>query len=292
MGWVGDKVRRHAAVGKPGWTGQRAPRMLPWAEPSRFPCERSNPNVHLRDIAFPASDDPLREDVHLLGDLVGEVIREQGGDRLFDLVESARNAAIRRREGVDGAAETLRATLADLDEAQAEEVVRAFSTYFQVVNLAERVHRVRRGRAHMRDRDTPQSGSLADTVRLLDVRGIDRAQARALFAASRVEPVFTAHPTESTRRVILEKQERIAEELIARLDPSRTPHDEQVSLAQIRENVTTAWQTDEHPTARPTVADEREHVLYYVANVLYHVLPALHERQDDQPNVKCGGDGR
>ena len=110
---------------------------------------------------------------------------------------------------------------------------------------------------------------------------MDGPRAVELFAAARVEPVFTAHPTESTRRIILEKQERIANELIASLDPERTPHEARVSLARIRENITTAWQTEEHPSARPTVADEREHVLYYVTHVLYRVLPALHERLDE-----------
>jgi phosphoenolpyruvate carboxylase len=93
--------------------------------------------------------------------------------------------------------------------------------------------------------------------------------------------VFTAHPTEATRRAILDKQERIAFELIARLNPERTPYEEEVSLARIRENVTAAWQTEAHPAARPTVASEREHVLYYVAHVLYRVLPALHEHLED-----------
>ena len=235
----------------------------------------------LRDITFPPSDEPLRQDVHLLGNLVGDVIREQGGDALFECVESARHASIRRREGMHGADDELRDLLGDLDAETAEEVVRAFSTYFQVVNLAERVHRIRRGRDRLRTEDVPRQGSLADTVSQLQALGVDRPQVLSLFANSRVEPVFTAHPTESTRRTILEKQKRIAEELISRLDPSRTPHDERVSLALIRENVTAAWQTEEHPTEKPTVADEREHVLYYVTNVLYQVLPALHERLDE-----------
>lgn len=96
-----------------------------------------------------------------------------------------------------------------------------------------------------------------------------------------MEPVFTAHPTEATRRIILEKQDRIARHLIDRLDPSRTPREERVALARIREDITAAWQTDEAPTDRPTVADEREHVLYYVSRVLYRVLPALHEQVEE-----------
>ncbi|MDX1492693.1 MAG: phosphoenolpyruvate carboxylase [Longimicrobiales bacterium] len=231
----------------------------------------------LRHVDFPPTDEPLRQDVRLLGDLVGSVIREQGGTELFDCVERARHAAIRRRERREGAEGELADLLTGLPAEEAAEVVRAFSTYFQVVNLAERVHRIRRGRQHMRDGEKPQGGSLADTVRRLTAAGVERERILALFRSSRVEPVFTAHPTESTRRVILDKQERIAEELIHRLDPTRTPHDERVTWSVIRENVTTAWQTEEHPSARPTVADEREHVLYYVSRVLYRVLPALHE---------------
>ena len=237
--------------------------------------------MSLRDIAFPPTDEPLRQDVHLLGDLVGKVIREQGGDKLFECVESARRAAIRRREGGKSGAGEVEAALRGLTAEEAAEVVRGFSTYFQVVNLAERVHRIRRGRARMREGGAPQAGSLADTVRRLEALGIGPDQVIDLFASSRVEPVFTAHPTESTRRIILEKQDRIAGELIKRLDPERTPHEERVSLARIREDVTAAWQTEEHPAIRPTVVDEREHVLYYVTHVLYHVLPALYERLDE-----------
>jgi len=228
----------------------------------------------LRQVDFPPKDEPLREDVRLLGDLVGSVLREQGGDSLFERVEQARHAAIRRREGGDAA--ELHDVLRGLDADDAAELVRAFSTYFQVVNLAERVHRIRRGRAHMRDGEI-QEGSLADTVKRLVEADVPAERIVQLFRQSRVEPVFTAHPTESTRRVILDKQERIAKELIARLDPTRTPHDERASWAVIRENVTTGWQTAEHPSAKPTVEDEREHVLYYVDRVLYRVLPALHE---------------
>jgi phosphoenolpyruvate carboxylase len=225
---------------------------------------------------------------------VGEVIREQGGDKLFECVETARNAAIRRREGVEGAAAQVEAALHSLDATAAAEVVRAFSTYFLVVNLAERVHRIRRGYAHERGGGAPREESLADTLEKLDALGVDRDGILDLFASSRVEPVFTAHPSESTRRIILEKQERIAHELIVRIDPTRTPHQERASLARIRENVTASWQTEEHPSARPTVSDEREHVLYYVTHVLYDVLPALHERLDDalsDRGIQGRGDG-
>ncbi len=219
--------------------------------------------------------------MHLLGELVGDVIREQGGDELFDLVESARQMAITLRESRTKSTSSLRELFRESDATLSAEVVRAFSTYFQVVNLAERVHRVRRGRAKLREKDEAPSGSLRDAVRTLGELGLTGTEIAAAFSDSVVEPVFTAHPTEATRRIILEKQERIAEELIARLNPDRTPYEERTALARIRENVTTAWQTDEHPSVRPTVADEREHILYYVAGVLYAIVPALHERLDD-----------
>ena len=163
--------------------------------------------MSLRSVEFPTRDASLREDVRLLGDLVGQVIREQGGDELFGRVESARHAAIRRREGDSDAERDLEALLRGLSTDEAAEVVRAFSTYFQVVNLAERVHRIRRGRARMRA-GADQSGSLTDTVRSLADEGLDPEQAVSLFSRARVEPVFTAHPTEPTRRTILRKELR------------------------------------------------------------------------------------
>ena len=234
----------------------------------------------LRDIVFEPKDEPLRRDVGLLGDLVGRVLREQGGERLFDCVERARHAAIRRREHGAGAGD-LEAALNGLGAEEAEEVVRGFSTYFQVVNLAERVHRIRRARVRAAEGDGAQPDSLADTVRELARMGVGATEAAELFSAARVEPVFTAHPTEATRRAILDKQERIANLLIERLNPDRTPEEERTSLARIRESVTAAWQTEEHPSIAPTVADEREHVMYYVSRALYQVVPVLHERLEE-----------
>lgn len=205
--------------------------------------------MSLRDIDFPPKDEPLRLDVGRLGDLVGEVIREQSGDALFERVEAARTAAIRRREAHPRASGDLTGVLRGLDEAEVTELVRAFSTYFQVVNLAERVHRVRRGRWWMRSEEGPQAGSFADTVRRLGDLGLGRAQVRDLFSSARVEPVFTAHPTEATRRAILVKQEWIALELLGRSNPERTPREERIA--------------------------------YYVSRTLYRVLPALHEALEE-----------
>jgi len=221
-------------------------------------------------------DEPLRADVRALGALVGNVIREQGGDALFERVEAIRLAARRRRED-SGDCSELDELLHGLSPHEARELVRSFSTYFQVVNLAEQVHRIRRGRSYVQIEGPPQNGSLAHALDRLRDNGLAVEDIRSLFDGLLIEPVFTAHPTESTRRSILEKQQRIAARLLDRLNPARTLSEERAAWARIRSEVTSGWQTEEHPDARPTVAHERDHVLFYVAHVLYDVVPALHE---------------
>lgn len=229
-----------------------------------------------RVVEFAAKDEGLRDDVNLLGRLVGEVLVEQGGSELFERVEAVRAAAIGRREqGNDGALER---ELSGLSPAQASELVRAFSTYFQVVNLAERVHRIRRRRDYERQSEEPQPGGLEYSLRKILEEGCDAGRLRELLEGLRIEPVFTAHPTESTRRTLLEKQQRLARALVERLDPGLTPRENHVRVEMMRSEITSAWQTEEYPEARMTVANEREHVLFYLTDVLYRVLPVFYER--------------
>lgn len=229
------------------------------------------------DIEFGPTDEGLRRDVGDLGAVVGDVIREQRGDPLFERVEEARLAAIARRSGDAAAEGELRALTIGLAATDAADLVRAFSSYFKVVNLAERVHRIRRRRDYQRARSGPQPGGVEAALTELRESGVDAAAAGSLLARVCFEAVFTAHPTEATRRTLLEKQQRIAAALISRLDPSLTPDEESAVMARIRAEVTTSWQTDEHPDVRLTVADEREHVLFYVTEVLYRVVPPFIE---------------
>lgn len=149
-----------------------------------------------------------------------------------------------------------------------------------MVNLAEQVHRVRRRRDYLRD-GRPQPGSLLDTVHELREAGIDADHARSVVARLCLEPVFTAHPTEATRRTLLRKEQRITRRLVERLDPSRTPSEERSVLERIRAEVTAGWQTEEHPSARPTVGDELEHVLFYLTDLLYRIVPPFYEALED-----------
>jgi phosphoenolpyruvate carboxylase len=228
------------------------------------------------DISFPLKDAELREDVRTLGALVGEVIREQGGDALFDMVERDRQAAIARRDGDPLGARELAVRTRDVPSTEARDLVRAFFTWFQMVNMAEKVHRIRRRRQYLNEGAT-QPGGILDAIVKLKEKGLGLADIRRLMLEMWIEPVFTAHPTESTRRTILRKQQKIAQLLLGRLGLSRTAAETRQIRERIRSEITTGWQTAENSRERLTVADEREHVLFFIAEVLYQIVPIFYE---------------
>lgn len=228
------------------------------------------------DISFPQKDAELREDVHMLGALVGEIIREQGGDALFEAVESDRQAAIARREGDAEGARRLAERTRNVPPAEARDLVRAFSTWFEMVNMAEKVHRIRRRRQYINEGKT-QPGGVIEAVNKLKEQGLSLDDVRRLMLQMWIEPVFTAHPTESTRRTILRKQQKIAQLLLSRLGLSRTAAETRVIWDRIRAEITSGWQTAENSRERLTVADEREHVLFFIAEVLFQIVPTFYE---------------
>lgn len=234
----------------------------------------------LRTVELPASDTLLRDDVRRLGALVGEILAEQVSPEFLAEVENLRIAAIRRREA-GGAIETLVDHLRDLDVAQAERLVRAFATYFQAVNLAERVHRIRRRRDYQREGQRPQPGGLLDSLQQLRTAGIDARTLAQTLARLRIEPVFTAHPTEAVRRALLDKEREVVRCLVEDIDRTLTPQERRADLERIRLALTSGWQTSEAPPHKPSVSDEFEHVGYYLGEVLYRVLPVYHEVFED-----------
>lgn len=229
-----------------------------------------------RSIVFEAQDQALREDVSLLGRLVGEMLSDQLGASFFQLLEQVRRCAILRREGEPARLAELSALLGDLPVERASDLVRAFSTYFQLVNLAEQVHRIRRRREHQLVDAGPQPGGVLDCLTRLREAGVGVQALREALGRLLLEPVFTAHPTEATRRTMLEKEQRIARALIERLDRGRTPDEERARLAQMRMHITAAWQTAEYSPVRPSVEEEREHVLFYLSDVLFRAVPACY----------------
>ena len=233
--------------------------------------------MYRQSIQFPVKDSALREDVHALGALIGETLRDQGGEEFFKLVEGDRLAAIRRREGgPDGDAE-LQQRVSGRSPAAATDLTRAFSIWFQAVNTAEKVHRVRRRREYLNDSSTTQPGGIADCIARLHRDGVTLERALELIGSMSIEPVFMGHPTESTRRTILRKQQHIAQDLLDRLNPTATPTELATLGERMRLEVTSIWQTEDHPREGLTVADEREHVLFYLIDILYRVVPLFYE---------------
>ena len=230
-----------------------------------------------QDITFEDKDQPLRDDVRMLGTLVGELLKDQGGDELFELVENARLRSIRRREGNEIPGEELADLVRGLDLSLAMQVIRAFSTYFQMVNTAEKVHRIRRRRAYLQDVGQYQPGGLEETMVKLKAAGLDLPALKNLLDRICIEPVFTAHPTEPTRRTILRKEQNIVRRLIDMLNPTMTVQETHTCIENIKLEMTTGWQTDENPSERMTVADELEHVLFFLTDVLYKAIPPFYE---------------
>ena len=237
--------------------------------------------VHSREEPDPRPQDAaLRDEVRNLGALVGAMLAEQRGTAFLDLIESVRTAAISRREqGLPPGVLTER--LAGLEPGLAESMTRAFSTYFQTVNVAERVHRIRRRRAYQRVAERPQPDGLHDVIARIRSSGVEDARLWAAVADMRVEPVFTAHPTEAVRRSLLEKEQVIVRCLVADLDGELTHGERAAARAQIRTALTIGWQTAEASALRPSVQDEAEHIGFYLADVLYRVLPLFFEALED-----------
>src|ERR1700722_19581410 len=232
------------------------------------------PPMNHEDIEFPTRHHPLREDIRALAQLMDDVLREQGGAELWQLVEQARVTAIRWRGGAAGAAEALAVRVRGRPPRVARELVRAFSSYFQLVNVAEKVHRIRRRREYFQqDGDRPQPGGVEDALAQLKAADLSLEEVLALLAQLSIEPVLLAHPMESTRRTTLRRQQRLATLVLERSNATLAPHERRTLLERIRTEVTTDWQSEEHPRERLTVADEREHAIFYLAEILFRIVP-------------------
>jgi phosphoenolpyruvate carboxylase len=234
----------------------------------------------IRQVELPEKDIPLREDVSLLGSLVGKMLVDQHGQGLLDLVELVRKASIRKRESGQENSGELETLLGRLGSEQVAHLIHAFATYLRAVNLAEKVHRIRRRRVYQRAQAEAQRGSLEAVMGELKLQGYDPESVADEISALNIHPVFTAHPTEATRRTILEKEYDILLRLVERLNPELTPREERLARQRIAAAITSAWQTRLEPHSRPTVADELDNILFYLTEILYRVLPVFYEVLD------------
>ncbi len=241
-------------------------------------------------------DAPLRRDIRTLGDALGRAILQHGGTRVFDTEERLRLSCKRLRECTERLAYApepectqLRAEIATLDEGirdivencdldTAVDVIRAFTVYFHLVNTGEQYHRIRRRKMYeTTDLPVAQRGSLAALVEFFQRSGLDASTIQNLLNQLSIELVFTAHPTEATRRSLIIKSRRLAELLEA--------HDHETEMTQrqranwqreLESTVALLWRTDSVLHVRLEPLDEIKMGLYYLEEILYHVVPELY----------------
>ncbi|KVS42575.1 phosphoenolpyruvate carboxylase [Burkholderia ubonensis] len=222
-------------------------------------------------------DRPLFEDIRFLGRLLGDVVREQEGDAVFDVVETIRQTAVKfRREDDREAAQTLEKKLRKLTPEQTVSVVRAFSYFSHLANIAEDRHHNRRRRIHALAGSAPQPGTVAFALdQLKQAGGASKGVLQRFFDDALIVPVLTAHPTEVQRKSILDAQHDIAR-LLAEHDQELTARERQHNEAMLRARVTALWQTRMLRDARLTVGDEIENALSYYRATFLDELPALY----------------
>ncbi|MGY1715322.1 phosphoenolpyruvate carboxylase [Geodermatophilus sp. SYSU D01106] len=259
----------------------------------------SEATVDVADLRLPgrdpegdgrADDAPLRDDIRLLGRVLGEVIREQTGDDVLDLVESTRVQAFAvRRSEADRAG--LAARLGDLDVRAANHVIRAFSHFSLLANLAEDLHHERRRRHHRRAGSPPQPGSLAATFATLDRAGLDPDAVARELAGALVVPVVTAHPTEVRRRTISLVQKQVTELIRERDRTAPGEVDEQAWSAELERAVLSLWQTALLRLSRLRLTDEIDEALRYYDLSLFRVVPEINAELRRQLGSRWPGSG-
>ncbi|HEX8606370.1 MAG TPA: phosphoenolpyruvate carboxylase, partial [Pseudoduganella sp.] len=222
-------------------------------------------------------DAPLKEDIRLLGRLLGNVIRDQEGDAVFDVVEAIRQSAVRfRREDDPAAGAGLSVLLADLAPEQTNAVVRAFSYFSHLANIAEDRHHIRRRRAHLLAGSAPQPSSVAYSMTRLKDAGVGRDAVEAFLGEALIAPVLTAHPTEAQRKSILDAGHAIAR-LLAERDLPLTPRERERNVRLLQARIATLWQTRMLRYEKLTVADEIDNALSYYRSTFLRELPALYD---------------
>ncbi|PZO12407.1 MAG: phosphoenolpyruvate carboxylase [Burkholderiales bacterium] len=226
-------------------------------------------------------DQPLIDDIRLLGRLLGDVIREQEGQAAFDLIEQIRQLSVAFRRHADQSADkALKKLLKGLSGDQTVSVIRAFTYFSHLANLAEDRHHIRRRAVHERAGDL-QEGSLARTLQRLHKAGIAPGAIVDTLAQSHISPVLTAHPTEVQRKSILDAERAIARLLGERDDQARLPRERTDIEAQIRARVTQLWQTRLLRFTKLTVADEIENALSYYEATFLTQIPRLYRELEE-----------
>ena len=217
---------------------------------------------------------PLRHDVYDLGAVLGDTLREQVGEELFQTVERVRALAKNARAGSDHDFRELEHLLAQLPVDQTLNISRAFAHFLTLANVAEQHHRVRRRRVYQQSpKAEPQRGSFDETFNRLLAAGVTPETLHETICRQQIECVLTAHPTEVVRRTLLRKHNRIAALLARRDTHDLTPFERDEAEQALRRDITSCWLTDEIRRARPTPLDEARGGLGHLEDTLWDVVP-------------------
>jgi phosphoenolpyruvate carboxylase len=218
----------------------------------------------------------LSATIHLLGEALGDVLRAQESVALFETEEHIRALAKARRAGEMDAAVRLPLAVADLPVDAARATASAFAVYFDLINLAEEVHRIQALRARERAQyPAPIGESIGEAIARLQARGVTTERMANLLCELRIELVLTAHPTEAKRRTVLSKLQRISDLLRHLQDADLLPRERTELLAGLQAEITALWLTDRARTTRPAVTDEVRTGLYFVDEVFWDLVPRI-----------------
>ena len=235
-------------------------------------------------VGFEHKDEPLRRDINLLGRVLGRILVEQEGEEMFETEEEIRLQCKRLRFDYDPELDArLMRRIDAMSAGELRRIVRAFSVYFQLVNIAERHHRVRRRRQYEAEPgNPPQRASVASALARLKREGLGTEALRGVLDEMAVGLVLTAHPTEAMRRSVRRKHVRIGEMLESLESPNLTWKEQRRLEDELAEEITILWQTDELRARRPEVEQEIERTLLFFENPLISAtLEAYREFEDE-----------
>ena len=224
----------------------------------------------------------LSANIHMLGNVLGETIIEQEGQAIFDLEEEIRALSKAWRSGEVEAGESIKALMPELiaDLPRALAVLKAFTTYFQLVNLAEDEQRVEILRDRAREAETagvPMRETLEESIAKLYNEGLTADDVQHILDELFIVPVLTAHPTETKRQTILTKLSTISATIESLTAPGLLPTEESELMEQLREDIVLLWQSDETRDRPPTVLDEVRTGLYFFEVTLFNLIPKIYD---------------
>ncbi len=236
------------------------------------------------------SDRTLSSDIYLLGDLLGEVIQSQAGTRAFALEEEIRALGKQFRAGDTAAGERLGVAIAGLSPDDASMLIRAFTSYFQLINLCEDSERVRRIRSReRREAPAPRRGSVLEAVQMIAGRGTTAEQFQALLDRASIRLVMTAHPTEARRRTVIDKQARVFRTLRDLDERDVLPGEAQRARTRLASTIAELWSSNEVRAIQPTVLDELQAGLIHFRSTLLQVVPAIYRDLEEAVAVVYPG---